>query len=275
MSDIIDPVAGGAATTPTTVSGGSTLSSIRSSLTNFSSKRLDLAGFLGGASTARDKPANVRWQDSAGRTQTSGASGNDWRLRVSVAHDSKILNQDVNNFLLAPLYDHQGVIFPITPTINVTHTARYNSSALTHSNYSNQFYEGSEVGEIAINGEFPIQNSMEGAYLLAVIYFFRSATKMFWGKDQLAGTPPPLLYLDGYGSHYFPHVPCVLKSFTHSLPADVDYMECTGFGSKEVTRLPTNSQIQISLQPVYSRSKISTFSATDFASGKMLGGGFI
>lgn len=283
MTDKIDPMAGGANTTSVppgseNKSGiGGTLSGIRTSVTDFTSKRLSLAGLLGNSqkSSVRDKPANVQWLDSAGKTQSSGATGNDWRLRVSVAPNSGIFYQDPSDRMLIPLHAHQGVIFPITPTINVTHTARYGSTTLTHSNYAAQFYEGSEVGEIQINGEFPIQNNEEGTYLLAAIYFFRAATKMFWGADKYAGAPPPLLYLDGYGSHYFPHVPCVLKSFTHSLPPDVDYIECSATGSSETTRLPVQSQIQISLQPVYSRAKISTFSTDGLAQGKMIGGGFI
>jgi hypothetical protein len=33
------------------------------------------------------------------------------------------------------------------------------------------------------------------------------------------------LFLDGYGSHYFPHVPCVITNFTHTLSNDVDYLQ--------------------------------------------------
>ena len=244
------------------------MSSIRAS----ASKLLDPFG----KKAERKNPAKVQWLDSDGKTQTAGPAGNDWRLRVSVAPTSGLLYRDEDNFVLFPLVADQGVIFPITPTINVTHTAKYDSVSLTHSNYSPQFYSGSEVAAIQINGDFPIQNAIEGQYLLAAIYFFRAATKMFWGNDVLAGTPPPLLYLDGYGSHYFPHVPCVLTTFTHSLLPDVDYIEVPSAGdNSKITRVPTISSIQISLQPVYSRAKVSQFSAVDFARGDLIDKGFI
>jgi hypothetical protein len=34
-----------------------------------------------------------------------------------------------------------------------------------------------------------------------------------------------MVFLDGYGSHYFPHVPCVISSFQHVLGSEVDYIQ--------------------------------------------------
>jgi hypothetical protein len=48
---------------------------------------------------------------------------------------------------------------------------------------------------------------------------------MFFGQGANVGNPPPVLFLDGYGSHYFPHVPCVVTNFTHNLSNDVDYIQ--------------------------------------------------
>ena len=115
---------------------------------------------------------------------------------------------------------------------------------------------------------------------MAVIYFLRSATKMFFGKDTLAGNPPPIVYLDGYGDFYFPHVSCVITSFQHTMPADVDYLEVpytdrntAGYGIEyQTARLPTNSQCVITLQPVYSRNNIhNNMNLTDFSQGRLLG----
>ena len=58
----------------------------------------------------------------------------------------------------------------------------------------------------------------------AVIHFFRSATKMFYGQDAQRGAPPPLVYLFGMGQYQFNNQPCVIKTFTYNLPADVDYV---------------------------------------------------
>ena len=157
------------------------------------------------------------------------AETTDWRVRIALANSSTIFYKDTTNSLMKPLSGTNGVIFPYTPTVNITHQAMYNSTQLTHSNYAMQFYQGSEISDITITGEFTVQDANEGRYLLAAIYFFRAATKMFFGQDVKdgapAGNPPPLVYLNGYGAHYFPHVPCVISSFNHILPNEVDYIE--------------------------------------------------
>jgi hypothetical protein len=184
----------------------------------------DAAG--GGTSTSKKEPA-IAFQTQTGAADTSGAS-DDWRVRISLADLSTIFYKESGpnpNSLMAPLKDTNGVIFPYTPSITVTHAANYTPATPTHSNYPMQFYNNSEVQDITISGEFTVQGIDEGKYLLAAIYFFRSATKMFFGSGANAGNPPPLVFLDGYGSHYFPHVPCVISAFTHTLPNEVDYLE--------------------------------------------------
>ena len=158
------------------------------------------------------------------------------------------------------------VEFPITPNIQTTDTAKYSSVPLTHSNYAMQFYESSEVSSINISAEFPVQNSGDGLKLLGAVNCFRAATKMFWGGDALAGTPPPLLFLKGYGG-YFTEVPCTLTSFTHTMPEDKDYI------SVGADRVPTLSTLQLVLQPVYSRNQLIGFSPRQIAAGR--GGPFI
>jgi len=148
-------------------------------------------------------------------------------VRISLADKSNIFYKDPNiiaGTLLTPLIETNGVVFPYTPAITVGHSANYNPQPLTHSNYPAQFYNNSEVNDIIISGEFTVQSPEEGQYLMAVIYFFRAATKMFFGQGSNVGNPPPIVFLDGYGSHYFPHVPCVITNFTHQLSSDVDYI---------------------------------------------------
>ena len=207
---------------------------------------------------------------------------NDWRVRVSLAANSHIFYNDIDNTLMQPLIETAGVIFPYTPTVTVTHLASYTSQSLTHSNYTPQFYQNSDVSDITISGEFTVQNLDEGQYLMAVIYFFRSARMMFFGEDSknqgYSGNPPPMLFLDGYGYHYLPHVPCILTSFSHTMPPDVDYVPVIVDGLED--RLPTSSTISITLKPQYSRMNIhNNFGLSDFAAGKLLGadgmGGFI
>lgn len=72
------------------------------------------------------------------------------------------------------------------------------------------------------------------------------------------------------------------------MPADVDYIETTGtgggspniFGDQEYasgqsTRVPTISQIQLTLLPTYSKDTIATFDLDQFAQGQLVNKGFI
>ena len=156
---------------------------------------------------------------------------------------------------------------------------------------------------------------------------------MFYGQDTdpIAGTPPPLCYLSGYGQYQFSNHPVLVSSFTYSLPNEVDYIR-TGIGSawsgtsitsvipqtltktstasairlalsnlfsggkskgavfttpsnststqslttdETLSYVPTKMQITITLLPIITRANISkNFSVKDYASGKLLKGGY-
>jgi hypothetical protein len=208
--------------------------------------------------------------------QSVNSTDSDWRVRISLPDRSSLFYKDTSNNFLSILGRTKGVIFPYTPSISVTHTARYEEQALTHSNYKNYFYSGSDVSAIQIQGDFTVQNHDDAIYLMAAIYFFRATTKMFFGKDTLAGNPPPIVYLDGYGDYYFPHVSCIVQSFQHTMPPDCDYIEFKN--GNQMARLPTTSQLSVTLQPVYSRKNIAdNMTLTDFSQGVLLKnrGGFL
>lgn len=178
---------------------------------------------------------------------TFADSGKDWRVKVSVASGSGVLYDMPSAGIMEPIKKTNGVIFPYAPSLTVAHQARYNSQPLTHSNYNNYFYEGSEVQNIQITADFTVQNLSEAAYFLAALYFFRAATKMFYGESgKYQGAPPPIVYLDGYGSHYLPHVPCIVTSFSHTMPSDVDYIETTvAQGNSNKSPSPVQSIVPI------------------------------
>jgi hypothetical protein len=155
----------------------------------------------------------------------------DWRVRLSLAPGATYLYNDGNaKSILAPLASGtgtDGVIFPYTPSITTTYSANYEQYDLVHSNYRGLFYKNSRVGDIQIRGVFTAQNTTEANYLLAVIHFFRSATKMFYGQDPQRGTPPPICLLNGFGGFQFSDHPVVISSFNYTLPNDVDYIRTT------------------------------------------------
>ena len=158
----------------------------------------------------------------------------DWRVRLSLASSSSYLynvlaagSGDQGAGILAPLAQSNGVIFPYMPQISTLYRANYAQYDLVHSNFRGVYYQSSRVDDIQIRGTFTAQDTTEAAYLLAVIHFFRSVTKMFYGKDAERGTPPPLVYLSGLGDYQFSKHPCLVSQFSYTLPNDVDYIRAT------------------------------------------------
>jgi hypothetical protein len=149
----------------------------------------------------------------------------DWRVTLRLAPGATYLYNAPDAGLLQPLKVTNGVIFPYTPAITTSYKAKYSEYDLTHSNYRGYFYQNSYTDAITINAPFTAQSTSDAAYVLAVIHFFRSVTKMFYGQDTTyKGSPPPLVFLSGLGDYQFNNHPCLVQSFNYILPADVDYI---------------------------------------------------
>ena len=169
---------------------------------------------------------------SVQRQQAQFLAQQDWRFRISLAPDSTYLYNDPEakqgvGHILNPLFVTQGVVFPYVPQVSVSYSASYEPTDLAHTNYRIYQYKNSNVGDISISADFTAQDTHEANYLLAVIHFFKSVTKMFYGGDEnpIRGTPPPLCYLSGFGQYQFNYHPVAITSFTYSLPNDVDYIK--------------------------------------------------
>jgi hypothetical protein len=208
----------------------------------------------------------------------------DIRVRLSMSPSSgNYLYKDAKNKLLEPLLDTDGVLFPYTPTVSVSHSAQYAGAHPTHSNYIQHSYNASSVDTINIDGYFTATNADEARYVFAVLHFFRSAYKMFYGADQLRGTPPPVLRLSGYGPFNYNSIPVVITNFTEIMPADRDYIEvplASSPDSATKTMIPSYMNMTISLLPIYSKNQIGNFSLDKFSKGALIGspgkgGGFI
>jgi hypothetical protein len=159
--------------------------------------------------------------------QRKQANEGDWRVKLRLAEGADYLYRDPginSNGILWPLAITNGVVFPYTPQISTNYGAVYSSYDLTHSNYRGYFYQGSHVDEVVITATFTAQDTSEANYMLAVIHFFRSVTKMFYGQDSNRGQPPPLVFLQGLGEFQFNLHPCVVRNFVYNLPNDVDYI---------------------------------------------------
>ena len=255
---------------------------------NPSAARLYGSGLVSGAVNALAGTAGKVFNfDFLGTNGTPLPIEADWRVRISMQPAlASVFYNNQNNLIMYRLSQTNGLVFPYTPSITINHAARYGTSQLTHSNYNSYFYEGSEIGSISINADFTVQDIEEGQYLMAGIHFMRATTKMFYGQSQLAGTPPPMVFLNGYGPAYLPNVPCVVQSFEHTMPADVDYIDipvatmvsssagsAIPASSGVLTRLPTMSSMSITLQPVYSRANIyDNFTLEKYAQGLLMQG---
>jgi hypothetical protein len=148
----------------------------------------------------------------------------DWRVTLRLAPGATYLYNAPDAGLLQPLKVTNGVIFPYTPTIGTAYKANYDTYDLTHSNYRGYFYKNSYTDAVSLKATFTAQSTSDAAYVLAVIHFFRSVTKMFYGQDGQRGSPPPLVFLSGLGDYQFNNHPCVVSSFSYNLPAEVDYI---------------------------------------------------
>lgn len=265
--------------------------------------RLFGAGLGRGAEAADQLNTHASWTTRNGTT--------DFRVKVTLPSESSLNNiffggsrqqfkdnkQKSSNDVLWPLASEGGVIFPLTPSIIIQHAASYNAMALTHSNYPFYAYAHSEVPSFTVTGEFPVQNYEDAQYWVAMLHFFRSVTKMFFGgaNDSLKGNPPPILQLNGYGNYVFNNVPVVVTNFNVDMRADVDYI-CTSQSSmvgkggvnlnslsgdlsagvvanpdRNNTWAPALSTVTLQLQPIYSKESIKKFNMRDFVNGSLNG----
>ena len=233
----------------------------------------------------------------------------DWRVRLALSDAPEVnyLYRAPNPGILNPLNATNGVLFPYTPTISVNYSANYNPTELVHSNYKVFQYSSSSIDSVTIACDFTAQSTYEADYLLAVIHFFRSATKMFYGQDEnpRRGTPPPLCYIYGMGSYQFAGQPLAISQFSYNLPNNVDYIKTSVSGAAAPLSLPSRldgtfcapggvlpppnftpiqepdtiswvpSKIQLSITcvPMLSRNAVSNrFSLEQYATGALLNG---
>ena len=185
----------------------------------------DIIGAYGGMQGLQGSVDRARGQQITQDAENAKTQG-DWRVRLSLAPSASYLYKAQNPGILGPLQKTDGVIFPYVPQIQVTYAAHYDAGELIHSNYKIFQYKNSSIDQINITCDFTAQDNDEANYMLAVIHFFRSVTKMFYGQDQIPkpGTPPPLCYLSGMGEFQFDRHPLVISSFNYNLPNDVDYI---------------------------------------------------
>ena len=121
---------------------------------------------------------------------------------------------------------------------------------------------------ITIQGEFTAENAREGEYLLGVMHYLKSITKMSYGEGSNRGTPPPVVRLNGYGDYVFNNVPVIVQQYNMTLPPDVDYIQLD-LGPNG-SWVPTKADISVAVAPIYSRDDVNKFNLDTFVSGGYL-----
>ena len=258
---------------------GSIVKNVAGGFINKTMQRLKGSGI---STDSRIKGVVAKW---AGRD-----SKKDWRVRLQVPQASPLYTFFFdNNKLMEPLADTRGIFWPLTPSMVIQHSANYNAMDQIHSNYPHFAYQNSQVDQMNIIGEFPVQNQDDAKHWVATINFLRTATKMFFGSDQEhKGSPPPILHLSGYGDHMFNKVPVIINTFNVELRSSVDYISTeqskvyskqyehelsADYKNQEATWAPTLSNISVLITPIYSRKSVKDFSMRKFVRGELNGKG--
>lgn len=218
-------------------------------------KALRALNILPGANPSSSQFTSATWD-----TGTNG----DWRVRLSIPKTSAF----TSSVLLGPLIETNGLVFPYTPNVYISHSANYDTLQPTHSNYPFRIYQNSAIDSMTITGDFTVENAREAEYWIGAVHYLKSVTKMAYGNSSNKGSPPPVVLLNGYGDYVFKNVPVVIQQFNFQMPPEVDYIEAPlgGTGSW----VPTQSQLSVTLLPTYSRDKVNRFSLDSFVAGDYL-----
>ena len=225
----------------------------------------------------------------------------DFRARLSpksLVTDSSgnndVLGPRNNSNILFPLWATNGVLFPYTPGLTSGNVVDYDTSAFVHSNYGYNAYIRSYPKPISLSAQFTAQTADEALYMLAVIWFFRSVTKSYFGINPYnkAGTPPPTLLFNYLGGYQYNNVPVVIKNFDFTYEETADYVpvntQSSGLytnnkgislpknNSNGYTYVPTDMSVKIDMDTQYIPIKMrNEFNLDKFRQGKLLGGGYI
>lgn len=216
-----------------------------------------------------------RIYNTANITNTSTSSSNavlvsdtDSRVRL------KAQTTDVyGSGIMSILKDTNGLLFPYTPSIQVSQDVNYTQMNMTHSNTDYYSYMNTPNVSISISGKFSVQNQREGKYALAVLHFLRTASKMYFGETDAAagkaGLPPPILLLSGYGTYIFNNIRVILKGHNYSFEDSVDMVPIAlGSGTAKLPAL-FNISINLTVQQTPSAHR-TEFSLDSFRNGSLL-----
>jgi hypothetical protein len=223
-----------------------------------------------GAEPPEETPAEVQ-NYQADATQTTAAPVQDETdlraiLKVPPIYITKPFDKVFSQY--------GGVLFPITPQITLESKADYSSITPLHSNYPINFYKSSSVSDITVTAPFTVQNDDDAYYYLGMVRILSALTKMRFGNEAMAGSPPPICRLFAYGEYVLKNVPVVVTSVRHDLPDDVDFYTSSVLLDGRVS-VPTKATFTVNLKPTYSRAEMMKASVSSYLTNSMPGKGYL
>jgi hypothetical protein len=168
------------------------------------------------------------------------------------------------------------VTWPSTPKIAQTIEVNYSTWELQHTNYQPSAFGNRSTPIVTISGQWFSRDTAEATKTLKAIHLLRTATSMYYGReDAKKGTPPPIGRLNAHG--LYSNTPVVVKTFQYDYPNDVDYITVPMFGEDRGNQsVPVLFEMSLSLiVQINSVDTVKNYTLEKFLKGDLLGEGYI
>lgn len=163
--------------------------------------------------------------------------------------------------------------WPSTPKIAQSIEVNYSTWELQHTNYQPSAFGNRSTPVITISGPWFSRTTAEAQATLNAIHLLRSATSMFYGReDKNKGTPPPIGRLNAHG--LYANTPVVVKTFQYDYPNDVDYITVPMFNGSQSVPVLFEMSVSLIVQ-VNVVEAVKEYTLENFYTGKLLGNGYI
>jgi hypothetical protein len=189
---------------------------------------------------------------------TTDASG-----RRDASSDPRSLTKGSKNLL----------VWPSTPKISQSIEVNYSTWELQHTNYQPSAFGNRATPMVTISGQWFSRNEQEATRTLNAIHLLRSATSMFYGReDAKKGTPPPIGRLNAHG--LYNNTPVVVKTFNYDYPNEVDYITVDMFNGKQSVPVLFEMSVSMIIQinPV---DAVKEYTLNGFLNGDLIGKGYV
>lgn len=163
--------------------------------------------------------------------------------------------------------------WPSTPKIAQSIEVNYSTWELQHTNYQPSAFGNRSTPVVTISGPWFSRTAEEAKKTLTAIHLLRSATSMFYGReDKNKGTPPPIGRLNAHG--LYANTPVVVKTFQYDYPNDVDYITVDMFNGKQSVPVLFEMSVSLIVQ-INAVEAVKEYTLENFYTGKLLGNGYI